>query len=192
MVKFICDVGIKQYGKRNHMFALFQCPICGNVFERPKFFGKDLTACRECFYKNLKLKNQKHGQRHTRLHRTWSNMRSRCNNPNDQHFKYYGAKGIKICSEWDDFMVFREFALEKGYTDELTIDRIDPAGNYEPDNIQFIPNEINAGKDKIVISKEKYFIMKQENEEKHIPLKTIFKIYNVSKVAYYNARRRYE
>ena len=179
MVKFIKDTEIKQYSKRKYMFALFQCPVCSKVFERPKHAGKNLTACRECFYKDLKIKNQKHGQRYTRLYRTWINMRSRCNNPKEHHFKYYGAKGIKICPEWNDFEVFKQFALEKGYTDNLTIDRIDPTGNYEPNNVQFIPNKINAGKDKILISEDLYFEIKESNKEKKIPLELLYTKYNI-------------
>lgn len=192
MVKFIQDTGIKQHGKRGYMFALFQCPICNKIFERPKHAGKNLIACRECAYRVLRVKRLKHGQRYTRLYRTWINMRSRCNNPREQHFKHYGAKGIKVCPEWDNFEVFKQFALENGYTDSLTIDRVDVTKGYDPTNVQFVPLKINAGKDKVVISEKLYFEIKKANKEEHILLPVLFAKYGVSGGAYYNARNRYE
>lgn len=61
-------------------------------------------------------------------------MRTRCTNPNYLGYKNYGGRGISICKEWDSFTVFRDWALENGYRDDLSIERINTNGNYEPGN----------------------------------------------------------
>lgn len=61
-------------------------------------------------------------------------MRERCRNPNNQGFKHWGGRGIKVCAEWEDYTKFRDWALANGYKPELEIDRIDNDGDYTPEN----------------------------------------------------------
>ena len=65
-------------------------------------------------------------------------MRSRCNNPNRPFYKRYGGRGIKVCFEWSDYSIFREWAINNGYSDNLQIDRIKNDKGYSPDNCQWI------------------------------------------------------
>jgi len=77
----------------------------------------------------------------TRLFTIWDNMRRRCYDKGATGYKYYGGRGIKVCKKWQDFIPFKDWALSHGYTDDLTIDRIDNDGNYEPDNCQWITHK---------------------------------------------------
>lgn len=83
-----------------------------------------------------------HGMSHTRLHNIWLTMRQRCEKPNCSAYHKYGAKGIRVCSEWNVFENFRDWSLNNGYDDSLTIDRINPRGNYEPSNCRWVTQKV--------------------------------------------------
>ena len=73
-----------------------------------------------------------------RLYRIWTNMKSRSYNPNASRYERYGGRGIRVCQEWlDDFMNFYNWAMVNDYSDDLSIDRVDTNGNYEPSNCRW-------------------------------------------------------
>ena len=92
-----------------------------------------------------KRKNSKHGMSGSRLYKIYRGMKQRCNNPNEPAFSNYGGKGVTICQEWDnDFVPFMEWALANGYEEDLTIDRVDSSGNYEPGNCRWLTRAENT------------------------------------------------
>ena len=65
-------------------------------------------------------------------------MKNRCNNPKNKAYFYYGGKGVSVCEEWEhSFESFRDWAKGNGYKSDLTLDRINPDGNYEPSNCRW-------------------------------------------------------
>lgn len=88
-----------------------------------------------------------HGKTNTRLYGVWSAIKNRCKNPNTYEYKFYGARGITLCREWEtDFDKFYEWAMANGYDENAprglyTVDRIDPNGNYCPENCRLISQQ---------------------------------------------------
>ena len=79
-----------------------------------------------------------HGGAKTRLFKIWIDMKSRCYYESNTRFNRYGGRGISVCKEWDEsFSTFRDWALQHGYQDDLSIDRINVDGNYEPSNCRW-------------------------------------------------------
>lgn len=83
---------------------------------------------------------------HPKLFNSWRAMKSRCNNPNQWDYKYYGGQGIKVVDDWKFFKDFITWALSNGYEEGLTIDRKDETKDYQPDNCQWLTHSENTAK----------------------------------------------
>lgn len=89
--------------------------------------------------------NYKDGRTGTRLYRIYGDMLSRCFNTNYSSYHRYGGRGITVCDEWkDNFQAFYDWSMAHGYADDLTIDRIDNDGNYEPSNCRWVTSKVQA------------------------------------------------
>ena len=111
---------------------------------------KEKASCQSKIAGNIRGQQLiKHGLCNERIYKVWKGMRNRCNNPNNKFYKDYGGRGIRLCSEWDDFETFYKWAMQNGYNPdanygECTIDRVDVNGNYEPSNCRFVNSIIQA------------------------------------------------
>lgn len=136
----------KKMGKDNRL--VFDCICdCGNSrLARPVYLEQGSILCcgNDCKFKNESTKLPI-GSSKESLYVKWHGMIQRCYNEKSVGYVSYGGRGITVCDEWkNDYGAFREWALNNGFEEGLSIDRIDPDGNYEPYNCRFIPLSENT------------------------------------------------
>jgi hypothetical protein len=141
------NAGYKEYSTGRKSLALIKC-FCD------KEFTVVLAAVisgntKSCGCVSLKGKDNpffKHGLTNTREHNIWKGIKSRCDNPNVDDYKYYGGRGVSYCEEWKDFLAFLKWWNTQPLKDEenITVDRIDNTKDYCPNNCQLLSHRDNC------------------------------------------------
>lgn len=132
--------------KKGHATWLCICDCGKESTVKGSSLTSGMTRSCGCLYKavNQTGAHTTHNGSKDRLYNIWRTMRQRCQNPNSTKFADYGGRGIKVCEEWQSYPVFRDWALSHGYSDDLSIDRINVNGNYEPSNCRWATAKVQA------------------------------------------------
>lgn len=134
---------VEKNGKDKYGKIRWKCICsCGNEYTT---LGRHLTNghCKSCgclLNKERREKAKYKGFHKSRIYTIWKGMVDRCENPQNKVYKHYGGRKIKVCKEWlgeQGFFNFVKWALDSGYSKELTLDRINNDGNYEPSNCRW-------------------------------------------------------
>lgn len=146
-IKFglLTPIKIVEVAKNGRSKWLCKCD-CGNsaIVWNHNLLHNHTQSCGCLQKKRASEATSSHKMTGTRLYRTWHHMRERCFNRNTKGFKNYGGRGITVCNEWLIFENFRDWAFNNGYSDNLTIERINVDGDYCPNNCKWIPMESQA------------------------------------------------
>lgn len=139
--------------KNKHGVYTWLCVCeCGNKIVVPctSLKNGDTKSCGCLKRETVSNRMSTHGLSKTRLYRVWAGIKNRCYNEKASNYKYYGAKGITMCSEWkNSFEKFHDWAFENGYDEtanaqSCTIDRIDITKGYYPDNCRWVDHTVQC------------------------------------------------
>ncbi len=168
--------------KYNHILYLCKCD-CGKekIIKGVSLKNGNTKSCGCLQKEKAKLtKNVIHGKSHDRIYIIYWGMKKRCYNKKEKNYYLYGGRGITICEEWlNSFENFYNWAINNGYKEGLTIDRINVNGNYEPNNCRWSDLFVQANNTR----RNKYILFKGE-------LRTLAEWCRILKINYNTAKSR--
>lgn len=140
-------VARERCGSNSQRCALWICDCdCGNecIVSSHNLRTLHTQSCGCLQRENTSVANTTHGKRHSKLYGVWNSMIGRCKRESSSAYKDYGGRGISVCEDWMDFQIFYNWAIENGYREGLSIDRIDVNGNYCPENCRWTTKIVQA------------------------------------------------
>lgn len=144
-------VAIEYAGQKGRRRTIWKCKCdCENIvyIDASHLKSGHTTSCGCKSKEIIRFVNYKNGLSNSRLGRAYRNMLNRCYRPNNYEYHLYGGRGIRVCDEWTNkdtgFVEFCNWAIANGYSNNLTLDRVNINGNYEPSNCRWVDIFVQA------------------------------------------------
>lgn len=122
------------------------------------------------------LSSKYHGESKSNLYRRWKKMKERCSNKNANNYRWYGGRGIYVCDEWkNNYLKFKEWALENGYSEHMELDRINNDGPYSPENCRWVTKLTNMQSRANYLTPEMEEKLKERADKEGISIHSVIK-----------------
>ena len=180
---------VEQAGVDKGRHTLWKCKcVCGSsvITTGNRLRSGNTKSCGCLSREQIANQNKKHGESKTRLYRTWRGIHTRCKNKNRSDSIHYVLRGITVCDEWCSYEAFKTWAIENGYNDSLSIDRIDNNKGYYPENCRWVTpkQQCNNRRSNIIVEYcGQKMTLAEYSRIVGIPYSTVYKRYKQGGIA---------